>query len=138
MLPVNMTVKRHDRRRGRPAYSPALEILDLPVLPDEPRSVVAENVFHRAVAVGELRKPLEPGLVAKLVVNGEVRAAAPVLTDLTERVLAAARLLAAAGERLQSGDRIITGSIVQEPVGQGDEVVADLGSLGALRVTIFG
>jgi 2-keto-4-pentenoate hydratase len=51
-------------------------------------------------------------------------------------VLAVARLLEALGERLEPGDRIITGSIVQVPVGAGQDVVADLGGLGGARLKV--
>jgi 2-keto-4-pentenoate hydratase len=117
-------------------YGAALELVDLTPLPDEPWSVVAENVFHRGVAFGRIDYRLESRLVGRLLVNGEARAAAPVAADLFERVASAARLLAAAGQRMQAGDLIITGSIVQVPIGAGDEVVADLGRLGAVSVTI--
>ena len=49
---------------------------------------------------------------------------------------AAARLLGAMGERLEAGDRIITGSVVQVPVRPGDRVTADLGSLGRVELTV--
>jgi 2-keto-4-pentenoate hydratase len=44
--------------------------------------------------------------------------------------------LAAVGERLQPGDRLITGSVVQAPVRPGDRVTADLGPLGRVGLTI--
>lgn len=53
-----------------------------------------------------------------------------------DRVLAVARLLDELGERLEPGDRIITGSIVQVPVAVGREVTADLGALGRVRLTV--
>jgi 2-keto-4-pentenoate hydratase len=40
------------------------------------------------------------------------------------------------GERLAEGDRVITGSIVQVPIQRGDEVAADLGALGSVRLTV--
>jgi 2-keto-4-pentenoate hydratase len=56
--------------------------------------------------------------------------------DFAELVLAAARLLGSVGERLQAGDRLITGSIVQVPIQHGDEVIADLGPLGRAAATV--
>jgi 2-keto-4-pentenoate hydratase len=53
-----------------------------------------------------------------------------------DRVAAIARLLAALGERLEPGDRLITGSIVQVPVAAGDLVAADLGLLGRVEVMV--
>ena len=56
--------------------------------------------------------------------------------DVAARVAAAARVLAAVGEWLQPGDRLITGSVVQVPVRPGDRVTADLGSLGRVELTV--
>jgi 2-keto-4-pentenoate hydratase len=89
------------------------------------------------VAFGKPRNaPPEPAVERKLVVDGDVRAVGRASDDLTKLVAQAARLLAAVGERLQAGDRIITGSIVQVPVRPGDAVVADLGPLGRARLSI--
>jgi 2-keto-4-pentenoate hydratase len=38
--------------------------------------------------------------------------------------------------RLEAGDRLIMGSIVQVAVAPGDEVVAELGALGRVRLEI--
>jgi 2-keto-4-pentenoate hydratase len=40
------------------------------------------------------------------------------------------------GERFRRGDRVITGSVVQVPVDEGDDVVADFGVLGRAQVAI--
>jgi 2-keto-4-pentenoate hydratase len=45
-------------------------------------------------------------------------------------------VLAAVGERLRAGDRIITGLVVQVPIRPGDEVAAELDGLGAAHLTI--
>jgi catechol 2,3-dioxygenase-like lactoylglutathione lyase family enzyme len=65
-----------------------------------------------------------------------VRAEAASEADLAELVRVVARLLGAMGERLQTGDRIITGSVVQVAVRPGDEVVADLGDLGRVELVV--
>ena len=115
----------------------AVEIVDLSYPPDDPESAVAQNVFHRAVAFGPWQPaPLASRSQGTLVVNGEVRATAPADDDYGPKVAALARLLGTMGERLQAGDRIITGSIVQVPIAAGDHVVADLGSLGRAELTI--
>ncbi|MDQ4029511.1 MAG: hypothetical protein M3168_00550 [Actinomycetota bacterium] len=116
-------------------YGVALEIVDLAGT-DDPESIVAANVFHRAVALGRMRAALPPNLRAALIVNGEERAAAPVGNELADKVAAVSRLLAAVDETLEAGDRIITGSIVQVPVRPGDDVVADMGELGSIRLSI--
>ena len=119
------------------AYAAALEIVDLTHLPGEPESVVVTNVFHRAVAFGPWRDALPSGPVgARLLVDGVERAADRASDALVDRLLAAARLLGAVGERLAAGDRVITGSVVQAPVECGEEVAADFGALGAARLTI--
>jgi 2-keto-4-pentenoate hydratase len=115
----------------------ALELVDLGGPPDDPQRIVAANVFHRAYAFGSLdqRWPAE-GIEGRLIVNGEIRASAAATDDLAERVRVVAVLLAAMGERLQAGDRIIMGSIVQVPVDPGDSVTADVGALGRVYLTI--
>jgi 2-keto-4-pentenoate hydratase len=45
-------------------------------------------------------------------------------------------VLASVGEHLRPGDRVLTGSIVQEPVAAGELVVADLGPLGSVGVRL--
>ena len=114
----------------------ALEIVDLTRPPDDPVSVVAANVFHRAVAFSPFQ-PTSPAarIQGRLIVNSRVEASAPVAADVIDRVGAVARLLGAMGEPLQAGDRIITGSVVQVAVKVGDQVIADMGPLG--RVTLL-
>jgi 2-keto-4-pentenoate hydratase len=46
------------------------------------------------------------------------------------------RVLHAVDETLESGDRIITGLVVNTPVRPGDEVVAEMGELGSVRLSI--
>lgn len=117
-------------------YGIALEIVDLASLPSEPQSVVVANIFHRAVAFGRSLPSLPAGAEGKLIVNGQTRASAHAAEDLVDRICAAARLLAVVDERLQAGDRIITGSIVQVPVNPGDEVVAELDTVDAIGLLI--
>jgi 2-keto-4-pentenoate hydratase len=115
----------------------ALELVDLAGPPGGPEAVVADNTYHRAVAFGPFRPPpLPPGLQGRLLVGGRAVETAPVAADVAARVGAAARVLAAVGERLQPGDRLITGSVVQIPVHPGDRVAADLGPLGRVDLTI--
>lgn len=123
---------------GGPAgYGAALELVDLRSPPDTPEDVVAANVFHRAVAFAPVQAALpETGVEGRLVVNGEVRDVGRSAPDLADKLRAAAKILAAVEERLEPGDRIITGSIVQVPVSPGDEVTADLGPLGHVRLSI--
>jgi 2-keto-4-pentenoate hydratase len=91
-------------------------------------------VLHLAFALGPSSSG-PPG-EARLVVNGEVRAQAPAGADHGDTVTALGRILEAAGERLQVGDQIITGSIVQVPLAPGDEVVAEIDGIGRVGVTV--
>ena len=117
-------------------YGAALEICDVAPLPNEPHSVVAANDFHRAVAFGAIERELQPDAACELSVNGVVRESGRPPLDIPERLRAAAEVLAAVGERLRSGDRIITGLIVNTPIGAGDDVVARLGGLCAVRLLV--
>jgi hypothetical protein len=118
-------------------YGAALELVDLRSPPDTAEDVVAANVFHRAVAFAPTRPALPPeGVEGRLVVNAEIVAAGPSASDLADKVRAAGRILVSVGERLEVGDLIITGSIVQVPVVPGDDVGADLGPLGRVRLRI--
>jgi 2-keto-4-pentenoate hydratase len=118
-------------------YGAALELVDLRSPPDTPEDVIAANVFHRAVAFAPTRPALPPeGVEGRLVVNAEIVAAGPSASDLADKVRAAGRILVSVGERLEAGDLIITGSIVQVPVAPGDDVEADLGPLGRVRLRI--
>jgi 2-keto-4-pentenoate hydratase len=120
-------------------YGVALEIVDLAALPGEPETVVAANVFHRAVAFGPLLPKLAGDeVVGQLSASGGTRAAARAANDLVERISAAARLLGAVGEGLEAGDLVITGSIAQVRVDAGDEVNAAVPGLGEVRLSIAG
>jgi 2-oxo-3-hexenedioate decarboxylase len=119
-------------------FGAALELVDLGAPPaGDPERIVATNIWHRAFALGPLdRPPPEEGEEGQLLVNGELRDSAPMERDLGERVRAVANLLGEVGERLQAGDCLITGSVVQVPVHPGDEVTADLASLGRAHLRI--
>ena len=118
-------------------YRAALEIVDLDLeLDGDAQAVIESNIFHRAVAFGPARRTLPGPIEAKLLVDGVLRAAAPVAEDFAATVLKVARILGAAGETLRAGDRVITGSVVQVPITGGDEVVADFGALGRVQVAI--
>jgi 2-keto-4-pentenoate hydratase len=119
-------------------FGAALELVDLGGPSDDPESVVATNVYHRAFALGPLDRPPPAGVEGRLIVNGEVRDSAPASQDCADLVRATAKLLGAVGERLRAGDRLITGSVVQVPIEPGDEVTANLGHVGQVRLSIAG
>ena len=118
-------------------FGAALELVDL-AGPDDPERIVAGNVFHRAVVFGPCGGTSAAGSLCRLLVDGQVRAQAAIPeTDYPRVVDEVVRLLATVGERLQPGDRLITGSIVQVPVTVDDHVVADLGPLGCAKARII-
>ena len=118
-------------------FAPALELADLSSAPyDDAETIVARNVFHRAVAFGPWSAEAPGVFEARLIVDGEVRASAPAANDVGDKVVLVARLLTAVGERLESGDRIITGGIVQVPVAPDEHVVAELGALGRVALSV--
>ena len=116
-------------------FAAALELVDYDRPTDDLDAVVASNCFHRAFVLSPALLHLPESLQARVLVDGEIRAVAPAAYDpvLLER---AAELLGAAGERLEPGDRVLTGAVVQVLVGPGHEVEVDLGELGRLAVTI--
>lgn len=119
-------------------YAPALELVDLGSSADPADVIVASNIFHRAFALGRPVPTLPAdALPGRLVVDGTVRASALATSDLTDRLQRAARILATVGERLRAGDCVITGSIVQEPVAAGEELTAELGSLGSVTLRVL-
>lgn len=113
---------------------PALEIVDLTPRPDEPESVVVDNIFHRAVAFGETPIPLVSAQRVSVYVNDRLCERAPWPVDIPERIAAATKVLAAVSECLRAGDRIITGSIIQVPVTIGDLARVEFGQLATLEI----
>jgi 2-keto-4-pentenoate hydratase len=115
----------------------ALELCDVARPPDDFDSIVAENVFHRAFALGPARRPSSPAMpfVGRVWVNGELRYEAAT-NGMVERIIGIARLLQAVGERLRAGDWIICGAICGGLVERGVELEVEVGSLGRVRVRI--
>jgi 2-keto-4-pentenoate hydratase len=56
--------------------------------------------------------------------------------DIADLVCSVAAILGFMGEGLQAGDRMMMGSIVQVSVSPGDEVIAELGALGRVQLTV--
>jgi 2-keto-4-pentenoate hydratase len=134
---VEPNADRNAVRAAIAGYGAALELVDLGAPLGDPEEVVAANVFHRAFAFGPLDRPWpSDGVESCLIVNGELRASAAAPPDYADLLLAVAALLDAVGEQLQAGDRMIMGSVVQVPIAAGDDVIADLGTLGRVGLTI--
>ena len=120
---------------GPALYGVALEICDVAPA-GSIEELVIDNDYHRGVVFGRFADELPPGVQGALVVNGERRVAGPASEDLAERVAAVDRVLRAVGEELRPGDRVITGLIVNTLLRSGDDVVAELGELGSVRLMI--
>ncbi|MGH8927801.1 MAG: hypothetical protein ACRDWH_05585 [Acidimicrobiia bacterium] len=109
------------------ALGPAIELADVDADVVEVESIMAANIFHRAVVLGESDPGRaggrRQGLVARVYSDGEERAATPDLESLTGEMLTVigslADLLNAAGERLRQGELVITGSVVPPIPGVG-------------------
>jgi 2-keto-4-pentenoate hydratase len=115
-------------------YAAAIELVDVGRPPSDLESIVAANVFHRAFVLGPAR-PEPPGAVS-LSIGATVHRPDQPGEDPEAAVAIAARRLAAAGERLQAGDVLITGSRIHVPVAPGELVELDMGALGRLSVRI--
>ena len=114
-------------------YAVALELVDVARPPDDLEGIVEANVFHRAVAFGPVRTaPPEPDAHGRAIVDGRVRAQASLRADPTAVVDALAALLAAHGERLEPGDRLLTGAVTHVPVAPGEAVIAEIDGLGCV------
>jgi 2-keto-4-pentenoate hydratase len=96
--------------------------------------IVAANVFHRAAALGETLHAT-PG-TARLWIDDELRATAPVDTDVDAVRARVHEVLAAVGERLRPGDRVLAGSLIHVPVAPGQHVVAEIEGLGRVAVSL--
>jgi hypothetical protein len=116
-------------------YRIALEIVDLETLAN-PEAIVEANIFHRAVAFGELSTRRPNHAHSALTINGEVRDTAKVEEDFDQTLETVDRILAAVHEQLAPGDRIITGSIVQVPIESGDDVAAEIEGLGRVELAV--
>jgi 2-keto-4-pentenoate hydratase len=119
------------------ALMPALEVADPPDLDQDVETILAGNIFHRAVVFGPRVEAAEPG-AGRVLVNGEVEhVMAPGDTSghLEEMVEAVRRRLAAVDQDLQPGQRIITGVLAPPHTAQpGDRVRLELDGLGGVEL----
>ena len=122
----------------------AIELVDIDRPFDDLEAIVAGNVFHRAVTFGTAAPPPPGpwlrGVTARIERNGEETEAldaAAAAGDLVDIVRFVADTLAACGEGLCAGDRIIAGSLGRLVfVEAGDVVAADLGRLGCVTLRL--
>jgi 2-keto-4-pentenoate hydratase len=132
-----VAVELGDDARTIVALLPALELIDPPDLSIELEQILAGDIFHRAVAFGPRVETTQPG-EARILVNGEPQHeidAEAAGAHLDEMVAAIADRLGAAGERLNAGDRIITGVLAPpHKAAPGDRVRLELDGIGAVEL----
>ena len=123
--------------RSIAALMPALELADPIDFELDVEQILAGNIFHRAVAFGLRVETVEPG-PGRILVNGEERRA--LTADYTAHALdnmvrTVADRIAAAGEQLRPGQRIITGVLAPpHPAQPGDTVRLELDALGGVEL----
>lgn len=123
--------------------SAAIELADVSPPPEDPRAILAGNIFQRHVMLGpvdESRSTAER-IGGRVVVDGAEHSAnddpASITGEVVEVVRLTGELLEAVGERLRAGQVVITGSVVPPVQIAPDQAVAiDLGPLGGLRVQL--
>ena len=132
-----VAVELGDDARTIVALLPALEVADPPDLDQDVETILAGNIFHRAVAFGPRVEASAPG-GGRILVNGEVEhvmAPAETGAHLEEMVEAVRRRLLDADEDLAPGQRIITGILAPPHVAQpGDVVRLELDALGGVEL----
>ena len=123
--------------RSIAALLPALEVADPPDLDQDVETILAGNIFHRAVAFGPRVDTREPG-AARILVNDEIEhevAPAETVAHLEDMIEAVRRRLLDADEDLAPGDRIITGVIAPPHAARpGDRVRLELDALGGVEL----
>jgi 2-keto-4-pentenoate hydratase len=132
-----VAVELGEDARSIVALLPALEVTDPPDLEQDVETILAGNIFHRAVAFGPRVAADAPG-AGRILVNGELEhemAPGETGAHLEGMVGVVARRLAAAGEELAPGQRIITGILAPPHVARrGDRVRLELDALGAVEL----
>jgi 2-keto-4-pentenoate hydratase len=132
-----VAVELGDDGRSIVALLPALELADPPDLSQDVETILAGNIFHRGVAFGPRVEADTPG-AARILVNGAEQHAVDAertAGGLEQMVEAVARRLAAVGERVSPGDRIITGVLAPPHRAQpGDTVRLELEALGDVEL----
>jgi 2-keto-4-pentenoate hydratase len=132
-----VAVELGDDARSIAALLPALELADLPDLSQHVDTILAGNIFHRAVAFGTRVETDAPG-AGRILVNDEEQhsfGAEHSGARLAEMVDAVAGRLAEVDERLQPGDRIITGVLAPpHPAQPGDTVRLELEAVGGVEL----
>jgi 2-keto-4-pentenoate hydratase len=112
----------------------ALEVVDLDRPLQEVEEVIAGNVFHRAVALGELGPVSDPG-EAVFRLNDEERGRVAEFEPPAETLAFVDRFLRELGEELRPGELVIAGALVPAAqVAAGDVAELQVERLGAVSL----
>jgi 2-keto-4-pentenoate hydratase len=130
-----VAVEIGDDGRSIAALLPALELADPPDLDQDVETILAGNIFHRAVAFGPRVETRAPG-GARILVGGEVRHEVDDAGAMLEEMVdAVASRLAEADEELRAGERIITGVLAPPHAAKaGDTVRLELAEVGGVEL----
>ncbi len=117
--------------------APALELVDLAGSFDDIEPVLAGNICHRGVIFGDEVPGVNPWtMVVTVTKGGDLVAEGALVEEPSTTVVFVRSYLAGHGATLQSGDRIIAGSVVAPvPVAPGDELSVSFGPLGRLGIS---
>lgn len=123
----------------------AIELADVDSPPEDFGDVLAGNIFHRGVILGEPHQTRADGDItgmrARVSKNGSEHADTDELEALTGEIVSILRhtatLLQASGELLRAGEVVIMGSVIPPiSVQPGDEIVFELTPLAPISVTV--
>jgi 2-keto-4-pentenoate hydratase len=133
---------REDVAAAIDALAPAIELVDLSGPADDVEEMLATNIFHRAVVLGDWDEGRAGAGLEGITLDVEghdVAGADPtaVLGDLVEVVRRVADALADAGETLRAGQFVICGSVVAAfRVQPGERVRCAFSALGDVEVEL--
>ncbi len=118
------------------ALAAAIEVVDVNAPFSDIEAVVAANIFHRAVLLGDFRPGYLPPRHVTVLVDGQDRERADVNDFDAEEVIAfVSRELAEVGETVKPGDKIIAGSLTPPvEISPGDRVGVSLDNLGMVQL----
>jgi 2-keto-4-pentenoate hydratase len=127
------------------AVAPAIELADVHPPPEDLAAVMAGNIFHRAVILGEPGSGRAgadiTGLQAHVTLDGIEEAAVDDLEALTGELVSTlahtARVLNVFGERLRAGEVVIMGSVTPPlPLQPGTQIGFRLAPLPTITVSV--
>jgi 2-keto-4-pentenoate hydratase len=116
----------------------ALEVVDFDRPLDDVEEVIAANIFHRAVACGDLRTGAEPA-EAVFSVNGEERVRIGEFEAPADTLAFVTRFLGDLGEELRPGDLVIAGALAPAiAVSAGDAAELSVAGVGSVSLRFAG